>query len=345
MRDQPQEAFDLLDAMGVIKEVPYLERPAVIAEAVKGREGVLVVGSTHEENNRINRMMRVNGDSRTLARMEALNWTEAQRRDVRNYSEGDVLLFHRDTNDGKVDQAYYVTGIKGRFVETVDLDGNQVRFSQKQAKSFGVFRQTEVEVSVGDKLIFNANCKRDGFECINGHQAFVTSFDDHERPVLNTGETVPDNFFQFNLAYAITTHKSQGQTVDEVIVSADRMNRELFYVACSRARDQITIFTRNKEELREAIGVSGERPTAMELERQCASAAGLNLSINDPSFNTDASDEAHARRMRFHAAERYREWVNFGHQQPGDTRDLRNHSYTYATWLDQGREIGGRGGL
>jgi len=312
MRENPREAFDILDMMGAIKEVPYFDRPAAVAAAMKGKRDVLVVGATHDENSRINDAVRVGGESRRLTRMEPLNWTEAKKRDLRNFEVGHYLLFHKPTEEGKPNNAYCVTGVKGRFVETVDLVGRQVRFSQKQAKAFGVFLRKEIEVSVGDKMIFNANGKRDGFDCTNGHQAVITAFDKEGRPVVapfekgvaleDRAQTVPSNFFQFNLGYAITSHKSQGKTVDEVIVSADRMNRELFYVSASRGREKITIFTTDKEELREAVGISGERPTALELERQCAAATGLNLLQDHPIRRIESNNVTRQRKIRQEAA-------------------------------------------
>jgi len=81
--------------------------------------------------------------------------------------------------------------------------------------------------------------------------------------------TLPGNS-QYNYGYAITAHRSQGKTVDEVIISGDHMTRELFYVAASRGRNRITVFTGDKESLRESIGLSGQRMSALELLRKQA---------------------------------------------------------------------------
>ena len=47
-----------------------------------------------------------------------------------------------------------------------------------------------------------------------------------------------------------------------------RLTKELFYVAASRGRHRITVFTGDKTKLRESIGVSGERMSALELLRK-----------------------------------------------------------------------------
>ena len=48
---------------------------------------------------------------------------------------------------------------------------------------------------------------------------------------LNDGRTIPADYRQFDHGYAITAHRSQGKTVVRVIISADHMKQELFYVA------------------------------------------------------------------------------------------------------------------
>lgn len=90
---------------------------------------------------------------------------------------------------------------------------------------------------------------------------------------MENGLTIPRGFRQYNYGYAITAHRSQGKTVDDVIISGDRMSRELFYVAASRGRNRITVFTGDKENLRESIGHSGQRMSALELLRKRARTA------------------------------------------------------------------------
>jgi ATP-dependent exoDNAse (exonuclease V) beta subunit len=46
------------------------------------------------------------------------------------------------------------------------------------------------------------------------------------------------------------------------------MSKELFYVAATRGRESLTVITSDKEQLREAIGISGERTSATELARK-----------------------------------------------------------------------------
>jgi ATP-dependent exoDNAse (exonuclease V) alpha subunit len=98
-----------------------------------------------------------------------------------------------------------------------------------------------------------------------------------ERGIINLedGRSVPVNYREFTHGYAVTAHRSQGKTVDQVVISADVMKQELFYVAASRGREGISIVTSDVERLGESLGVSMARPSAIELANEMARAKVL----------------------------------------------------------------------
>jgi ATP-dependent exoDNAse (exonuclease V) alpha subunit len=140
-----------------------------------------------------------------------------------------------------------------------------------QARSFSVHERTEIEVAAGDKLLMMGNRKEPGFRATNGELTTVRSV---ERGIINLedGRSVPSNYREFTHGYAVTAHRSQGKTVDQVIISADVMKQELFYVAASRGREGIAIVTSDVERLGESLGVSMARPSAIELANEITQA-------------------------------------------------------------------------
>ena len=82
---------------------------------------------------------------------------------------------------------------------------------------------------------------------------------------LEDGRALPANYRQFTHGYAVTAHRSQGKSVDSVIISADGIQKELFYVAASRGRESVTVITSDKERLRESVSRSTARKSASEL--------------------------------------------------------------------------------
>ena len=78
---------------------------------------------------------------------------------------------------------------------------------------------------------------------------------------------IPSTYKHFDYGYAVTAHRSQGQSVDAVVIAGETMSRELFYVAASRGREQLTVITSDKARLEESVGRSGARLSASELVR------------------------------------------------------------------------------
>ena len=95
----------------------------------------------------------------------------------------------------------------------------------------------------------------------------VSRVDGAGRINLEDRRTLPANFKQFAHGYAVTAHRSQGKSVDSVIISADGMQRELFYVAASRGRESITVVTSDKQRLKQTAAKSTARKSAAELVR------------------------------------------------------------------------------
>lgn len=87
---------------------------------------------------------------------------------------------------------------------------------------------------------------------------------------LEDGRTLPTGYRQFDYGYAVTAHRSQGKTVDVVVIAGETLNRELFYVAASRARDEVTVITSDKLLLQASIERSAARQSASELARSRA---------------------------------------------------------------------------
>ena len=78
----------------------------------------------------------------------------------------------------------------------------------------------------------------------------------------------------------MTSHSSQGQTADRVLVHVDTeraseklVNRRLAYVAVSRGRYDAQIYTNDKTQLTEGLGRDVSRRTATQSHRESAGPA------------------------------------------------------------------------
>jgi UvrD-like helicase C-terminal domain len=84
------------------------------------------------------------------------------------------------------------------------------------------------------------------------------------------------------ISAAVTSHASQGKTVDNVIVSAPvaafaQVNEAQLYVSMSRARRSMHLVTDCKEALREAVCRPSERISALELSAEHAFQRDISL--------------------------------------------------------------------
>lgn len=150
--------------------------------------------------------------------------------------------------------------------------------SLRRRRALSVHEQRSIEVAPGDRLLLTGNRRDADLRATNGELVKVRSVE-HGSIQLDDGRTLPANYRQFDHGYAITAHRSQGKTVDGVILSADAMKQELFYVGASRGRSEIAIVTSDPDQLRVSLGISSARPSATELAREQSRALGQEHSI------------------------------------------------------------------
>jgi ATP-dependent exoDNAse (exonuclease V) alpha subunit len=149
-----------------------------------------------------------------------------------------------------------------------------------------VHERQQIEVASGDRLLLTGNRGDAGFRATNGELVKVRDVDGG-RIHLEDGRTLPANYHEFDHGYAVTAHRSQGKTVDAVILSADAMKQELFYVGASRGRQEIVVVTSDREQLRNLLGISTARPSATELAtEQTQRHSSSTLAPEQPSLQT-----------------------------------------------------------
>lgn len=106
---------------------------------------------------------------------------------------------------------------------------------------------------LGDRILFNKNSRLLGVQ--NGTLGTVQGINLLDRALtveLDSGDlrTIPLNRYQdVSLGYALTTHKAQGATAEQVYLLAGGsfQDRELTYVQASRARGETRLYTERSE--------------------------------------------------------------------------------------------------
>jgi ATP-dependent exoDNAse (exonuclease V) alpha subunit len=114
-------------------------------------------------------------------------------------------------------------------------------------------------------------CTADGEHRVNnGDLRRIKTFDEQGRIVFDNGWVLAKDFGHLAHGYVVTSHASQGRTVDVVLVgqaseSFPASSKEQFYVSASRAKKKVVVYTSDKESLKQAIEQSDERLSATEL--------------------------------------------------------------------------------
>jgi ATP-dependent exoDNAse (exonuclease V) alpha subunit len=321
LRRNPDRGFEKLEQIGAIHEVPWQERASAVAQAWRDAgsqlngnrsRNVLVVCATHEEIGNVTEAIRTDrkrtgelGESANVERFVPQNYTSAQKSEPRNFREGQVLVFHRATKDIGRNEILQVVRVERHKIVARNATGRERELTAKQAKCFEVYQRRVIEVAPNDKLVLTANRRETGFRATNGETVTVSGVNEQGCIQLADGRTLPANYQHFDYGYAVTAHRSQGKSVDAVVISGDAMKKELFYVAASRGRESVTVVTSDKDLLRQSVARSGQRQSASELVRKI-SANQLRQNHLERLRGVNRGIIA-ARAMALHAARQERE--------------------------------------
>jgi hypothetical protein len=167
--------------------------------------------------------------------------------------------------------------IKGATDRGVVLvkNGRCSTLSYRYADRIAVAAPSKVEIAAGDRLQLKFNGKStEGAPLNNGELVTVRSVRKNCALVVEdeagTRKTLAPSQRLFNRGYAVTSYASQGKTVDTVLVAdaanPAATNRNQWYVAISRGRKNVVVFTSDKEELRANVQRTGDRKLALELK-------------------------------------------------------------------------------
>jgi ATP-dependent exoDNAse (exonuclease V) alpha subunit len=291
------EGFDKLDKFGAIQEIEdnaqrlsAIVRTHLAAVELKrtscqhrlprpGHRSAtsLVVAPTHAECRAIAEAVRAElkktgllaETERVVTRLQNTGLTESQRRDPINYERGQVVEFHRLSKGGfKSGQQWEVLRREAGQV-MIGRAGQERLLPLSSAAKFNLCEREKIEVAPGDRIRVSKNFQSAGRRFRNNELLTVTGIEDGKITV-EAGEIISRGALHIDQGVCVTSHASQGKTVDQVIVSVPvrsftHANDAQFYASMSRARHAMYLFTDSKAALREAVCRPSERLSPWEL--------------------------------------------------------------------------------
>jgi conjugative relaxase-like TrwC/TraI family protein len=290
-RGDVRSAIEHLDQQGRVHEIADRDRrfSAIAGEYVRHSEGTLVVSPDNHSRTEINEVIhramqsagRVDDQEhhvRVLVPRQEI--TGADRQWAERYNLGDVVRYTKGSKTLGLDAGEYarVERVQARdnLVTVAGEHGAAVTYDPRRLHGVTLYREADRAFATGDRVQFTAPDRER--HVANRELGTIEKIDDRGqvRLRLDSGRTVA---FQvrdqphLDYGYAVTSHSSQGQTADRVLVHVDGerageklVNQRLAYVAVSRGRYDAQIYTNDKTQLGDALSRQSLHRSALDRE-------------------------------------------------------------------------------
>jgi conjugative relaxase-like TrwC/TraI family protein len=301
------QAFDSFHKLGTVSSIPeesklFQAAAQEYVRAVQAHKTVMAVSPVWKEIHAFTAELRPQlkqagllGEEQRISVIEPdKTFTQARKQDFRRYEKGMVLKFYRKGEHAKAGDEVRVVERKRYGIVVEKTNGQRFSLATGDADKFSVFREKVIGVAPGEKLLLRGKCP--AARLSTGDVVEVEKINPDRSLQLKTGQTLPADFRLFDHGYCLTSHGSQGKKA-QVSVSVmgeaglrSAKAREA-YVAHSRFREKIAVFTTNPEKAREVFQKAGQRLLAKEVRQQSESKALATARAEARQFLTQNQKE------------------------------------------------------
>jgi conjugative relaxase-like TrwC/TraI family protein len=297
-RGEVRAAIGNLKQQGRVVEIrDREERIGEIAEEyVRSPERTLVVSpdneSRREINQRIHRAMQAqNKVSPEEHRVHVLyarqDITGADRQHAQNYERGDVVRYSKGSKLLGIQAGDYarVTAAdrKTNTVTVKHRGGKELSYDPRRLQGVTIYRDNERSFARGDRVQMTAPF----YEQMLANRELGTveqiDKDGNLKLKMDSGREIAFNAKQhphLDYGYAVTSHSSQGQTADRVLIHVDSsqahgelLNSRMAYVSVSRAQFDVKMYTNDAAMLGQELSRNVTKATALQDAPQSQDAA------------------------------------------------------------------------
>ena len=198
---------------------------------------------------------------RTLVARQEI--TGADRQWAGQYDLGDVVRYTRGSKAHGIEVGEYArvecVNEKNNRVTVKRENGEQVSYDPRRLHGVTLYRETERAFSEGDRVQFTAPNREQ--HIANRELGTIEKIDEsgNLQVRLDSGRAVAFNTKEnphLDYGYAVTSHSSQGQTADRVLIHVDSaeahgelLNSRMAYVSVSRAQFDVKMYTNDAKTL------------------------------------------------------------------------------------------------
>lgn len=282
------KGFETLDRMGAIETIDPLQPNDRLVkdyvDTIRKGKSALIVSPTHKQADSVTDAVRQRMQERGLlskkevsaTRLTNLNLTEAERSDWRNFQAGQIIQFNQNLPGIKRGSRWTVERSTEEGVTIQNEHGQSAPLPTLKSSHYDVYHKSEIRLAKGDAVRITRNgFDQDKTRLDNGQTMEVVKVGKQGDVVLRNAISkveyrLDKEFGHIAHAYCVTSHASQGKTVDEVFIAQPAAtfaatNAKQFYVSVSRGRERVRIYTDDKEQLLVNASEMGDRQSAIEL--------------------------------------------------------------------------------
>src|SRR6266481_5945226 len=257
-------------------------------------ERTLVVSPDNESRRELNAMIRrdmqerghISLEERTFRVLEPRQeLTGADRAWAGQYQTGDVLRYSKGSSQYRMEAGSYATvrnaatGREENLITVVRKDGTELTYDPRRLSGVAVYRESERQFAEGDRIQFTAPSRE--LHVANRELGTIAGIEENGNIAVRTDSGRNLRFAveehpHLDHGYAVTSHSSQGQTAERVLIHVDTqqseklVNSRMAYVSVSRGSHEVEIYTDNGLNLARRLGrdISQRSATSQNHEQQ-----------------------------------------------------------------------------
>jgi conjugative relaxase-like TrwC/TraI family protein len=267
---------------GHIREIPndnqrhQLMAKDYCALTSEDRNKTLVVAGTNIARKGLNAEIRKGlqiEEGRGVDTFENYDMTRAEHKLASCYKEGLIVMAEENRKlEGALKKGSYyeiekINALTNELTLKETITGVTTIVNPSTAGNLSVYEQNRIELSANDWVRVTRNLKLQ--DLANGERYQIKSVGKNsitlsDGSVLSTKERL-----HLQYGYVTTVHSAQGLTEDRVLIDANTKsltsNKSVFYVAISRSRHDLTIYTDDKKLIAETMSRDPKKFAALDL--------------------------------------------------------------------------------
>ncbi len=238
-RGEVKEAIEKLDTQSRVHEIadPNERLKAISHEYAKQPEGTLVVSPDNQSRMEINRMIHTEMQKikqvdhreksvRVLVARQEI--TGADRQWAEQYEPGNLVRYTKGSKTHGIEAGEYArvesVNARANLLTVRRESGEKISYDPRRLQGVTLYRQTARAFSTGDRVQFTAPNRKQ--HIANRELGTIEKIDGtgNLQLRLDSGRSVSFNAKEnphLDYGYAVTSHSSQGQTADRVLIHVD----------------------------------------------------------------------------------------------------------------------------